>query len=269
MGTGLIPYPTYKPSGEPWLGDVPEHWTVRSLGSLTRSRSERGRPDLPLLSVLREKGVVLRSSLAEDENRNVVPEDLSNYKLATAGDLVINKMKAWQGSLGIAPVDGIVSPAYYVLHFRIERPSYGEVLLRSRPYVDLFNRVSDGVRPGQWDLSIAGMKRLPVLVPPPDEQELIVRFLAHKYRNIASLFSAYHRLVGVSRSLAERRGSLVNEYRTRLVADVVTGKLDVRRAASALPDAGRLSDAVDMLDRFADRNGTEPDEDDELAEVSA
>ena len=51
-----------------------------------------------------------------------VPDDLSNYKVARQGDLVINKMKAWQGSLGLAPVDGIVSPAYYVFDAKIAVP---------------------------------------------------------------------------------------------------------------------------------------------------
>ena len=59
------------------------------------ARSERNRIDLPLLTVARERGVFVRS--ADDANHNTIPEDLSNYKVARKGDLVINKMKAWQG----------------------------------------------------------------------------------------------------------------------------------------------------------------------------
>jgi len=86
----------------------------RNLRTLITSRSERNRPDLPLLSVAREKGVFVRSLTDANENHNFIPDDLTNYKVARVGDLVINKMKAWQGSMGIAPCDGIVSPAYFV-----------------------------------------------------------------------------------------------------------------------------------------------------------
>lgn len=72
----LKPYPAYKDSGVPWLGAVPEHWGIRSLGSLTTAISLRNRPDLPLLSVVREKGVIPRSSMSEEDNHNFIPDDL-------------------------------------------------------------------------------------------------------------------------------------------------------------------------------------------------
>src|SRR5436309_3152107 len=149
MITGLNPYPKYKESGSPWLGRIPAHWEVRSLRTFITKRNERERPDLPLLSVARERGVFVRSLTEDDENYNVIPEDLSNYKVARAGDLVINKMKAWQGSMGIAPCDGIVSPAYFVFDFAIGNRAFGQALLRSKPYVAHFGQASDGVRVGQ------------------------------------------------------------------------------------------------------------------------
>lgn len=106
-------------------------WAVRSLRSMLVSRSERNRVDLPLLTVARERGVFVRSS--DDANHNVIPEDLSNYKVARAGDLVINKMKAWQGSLGLAPVDGIVSPAYFVFAADFAVPRFGEYFSAASP----------------------------------------------------------------------------------------------------------------------------------------
>src|SRR2546429_3448548 len=130
MTQGLPAYPKYKNSGSPWLGSVPAHWEIRNLRTLITKRVERGRPDLPLLSVAREKGVFVRSLTDnDDENYNVIPEDLSNYKVAKAGNLVINKMKAWQGSMGIAPCDGVVSPAYFVFEVRIPNRAFGHMLL--------------------------------------------------------------------------------------------------------------------------------------------
>ena len=179
MIADLKPYSLYKASGSRWLGEVPSHWVVHNLRTLITRRNERNRPDLPLLSVAREKGVFARSLTDANENHNVIPEDLSNYKVTRAGNLVINKMKAWQGSMGIAPCDGIVSPAYFVFDFGITNRAFGQALLRSKPYVAHFGQASDGVRVGQWDLTIAGMRQIPVLVPSLDEQAAIVRFLDH------------------------------------------------------------------------------------------
>lgn len=211
----LEPYSAYQPSPHLLLPTVPAHWTVRSLASISSRRTGSGRPDLPLMSVLREKGVVLRSSLSDEENRNVVPEDLSNYRVALAGDLVINKMKAWQGSLGIAPADGIVSPAYFVFELRIENKYYGQRLLRSRPYVGLFGSASDGVRVGQWDLSISQMKRVPVLIPPPEEQRAIVRFLDHSDKQIRKYIRAKQKLI-----------KLLEEQKQAIIHQAVTQGLD-------------------------------------------
>ena len=61
MIAGLKPYAEYKDSGSQWLAQVPTHWEVRNLRTLIRSRNERNRVDLPLLSVAREKGVFVRS----------------------------------------------------------------------------------------------------------------------------------------------------------------------------------------------------------------
>ncbi|WP_050723046.1 restriction endonuclease subunit S [Microbacterium sp. GCS4] len=132
---------------------------------------------------------------ADDANHNSIPDDLSNYKVARAGDLVINKMKAWQGSLGLAPIDGIVSPAYYVFHADFAVPQFGEYLLRSKPYVAKFGAASDGVRIGQWDLNIPRMRSIEVHLPAADEQAAIVKYLAHAHARIDKAISAKNRLI--------------------------------------------------------------------------
>ena len=103
-----------KPSGIPWVDTIPSHWAVRTLRSILRPVNERNHADLPLLSVVREQGVILRDLDNTDDNHNVIPEDLSNYKLVRPKQFAINKMKAWQGSYGVSLHEGIVSPAYFV-----------------------------------------------------------------------------------------------------------------------------------------------------------
>ena len=215
MIADLEPYAEYKESGSKWLGSFPAKWEVRNLRTLISKRAERDRTDLPLLSVAREKGVFVRSLTDADENHNVIPEDLSNYKVARAGNLVINKMKAWQGSMGIAPCDGIVSPAYYVFDFRIANHAFGQRLLRSKPYVAHFGQASDGVRVGQWDLSVPGMRQIPVLVPPPAEQAAIVRFLDWANGRLERAIRAKRKVI-----------ALLNEQKQAIIHRAVTRGLD-------------------------------------------
>ena len=215
MIADLRPYMEYKESGSHRLAHVPLHWEVRNLRTLIRPRKERNRADLPLLSVARERGVFIRSLTDAEENHNVIPEDLSNYKVARFGNLVINKMKAWQGSMGIAPCDGIVSPAYFVFDFSIANHRFGQALLRSKPYVSHFGQASDGVRVGQWDLTISGMRQIPVLVPPPDEQAAIVRFLDWANGRLERAIQAKRKVI-----------ALLNEQKQAIIHRAVTRGLD-------------------------------------------
>lgn len=231
MIADLKPYTDTKHSGSPWLGTVPLHWEVRKLRTLIRSRNERNRIDLPLLTVARERGVFVRSLTDSSENHNVIPEDLSNYKVARQGNLVINKMKAWQGSMGIAPVDGIVSPAYFVYDLAIANRAFGQALLRSRPYVSHFGQASDGVRVGQWDLTIAGMREIPVLVPPPDEQAAIVRFMDWANGRLDRAIRSKRKVI-----------ALLNEQKQAIVHRAVTRGLDptVPLKTSGIPWLGDI-----------------------------
>lgn len=181
-------------------------WSDVRLGALLVSRSSRGGQHLPLLSVVRERGVIPRDVASKKANHNFIPDDLSNYKVVDAGQLVINKMKAWSGSLGIANQAGIVSPAYFVYDVAIENKRYAHLLLRSRTFVDEFARCSGGVRVGQWDLNIPAMKGIRVRVPSVQEQGLIVRYLDHAELRIAKAIAAKQQLLQL---LRERRQSIV------------------------------------------------------------
>ena len=208
MITDLKPYPAMKPSGVEWLGDVPAHWERRKLRQILTPVSERNRPDLPLLSVVRERGVILRNVNSREENHNVVPEDLTNYKVVQVGHFAMNKMKAWQGSYGVSPFHGLVSPAYFVFELNSVRSDFFHTAVRSRAYVPSFIQASDGVRIGQWDLSQEQMKEIPFFIPSPDEQAAIVRYLDHVDRRISRYIRAKQRLVGF---LEEERDALMRD----------------------------------------------------------
>lgn len=211
MAGGMFALPRADRSGD--------QWEARSLRSMLRPRSERNHPDLPLLTVARERGVFVRS--AGDKNHNSIPDDLGNYKVARTGDLVINKMKAWQGSLGLAPVDGIVSPAYYVFEADFAVPRFGEYLLRSKPCVAKFGAASDGVRIGQWDLNIPRMRNIGVSLPPAEEQVAIVKYLAHANARIEKAIAAKRRLAAL---LQEEETAASRAIFAELVAPILRTK---------------------------------------------
>ena len=210
-------YPAYKPFGVKWLGEVPEHWQVRKLRRTLRAVAARNRSDLPLLSVVREKGVMLRDVSNKDENHNFIPDDLTNYKVVQHGQFAMNKMKAWQGSYGVSKFDGIVSPAYFVFDLDSVDGNYFHTAIRSKAYVPYFTQASDGVRIGQWDLSLARMREIPFLVPPLSEQTAIVRFLDHADRRIRRYIRAKQKLI-----------TLLEEQKQAIIHQAVTGQVDVR-----------------------------------------
>lgn len=206
-------YPAYKNSGVEWLGEVPEHWEVSRLGKILTATSIKNHSHLPLLSITREKGVILRDMDDEEENHNFIPDDLSNYKLLKEDEFGMNKMKAWQGSYGISSFTGIVSPAYYT--FTLDSnivPDFFHLAIRSKIYVSFFASASDGVRVGQWDLSKERMKQIPFLIPSVEEQTAIADFLDRKTAQIDKAIAQKEKLIEL---LKERRQILIHEAVTR------------------------------------------------------
>lgn len=145
-------YKEYKDSGYDWMGKIPAHWTKTKLRDFTKESNERrgSRQDLELLSVYRDFGVIVKNS--RDDNYNNESEDTSTYKYVGKDYLVINKMKLWQGSLGISEFEGIVSPAYITCKITKKiNTRYLNYLLRSALFKTFYNRISYGIRVGQWD----------------------------------------------------------------------------------------------------------------------
>jgi type I restriction enzyme S subunit len=203
----------FKPSGLDWVGDVPEHWDVEKLGSMLTPVSEKNRPDLPLLSITREQGVIERDIEDQDSNHNFIPDDLSGYKVLHEGQFGMNKMKAWQGSYGVSAHTGIVSPAYFIFDFAREvDPHFFNIAIRSKLYVSYFGSASDGVRVGQWDLNQSRMRQIPILLPPIREQRAIAAFLDGKCAKIDEAVRIKEEQIAL---LRERRQILIQQAVTR------------------------------------------------------
>lgn len=214
---GLNRNTTTKFSGVKWLGDIPSHWNTIKLRQILRPVSIKNHPNMPLLSVVREQGVIMRNIEDKEANHNYIPDDLSGYKLVKEGQFAINKMKAWQGSYGISAYTGIVSPAYFIFDVAFDNLEYFHFAIRSKVYVNFFAQASDGIRVGQWDLQMDKMKEIPFIVPPADEQDQIVQ-------HIKNVFPKYNEAI---KKLAEQVETL-EECKQRIINDAVTGKIDVR-----------------------------------------
>ena len=155
---------------------LPPTWTWRSFWSIVERTRDTGTPEDAPLSVYLRDGVVPRSS--RDDNHNRLGDDLSRYLAVRPGDLVFNKLRAWQGGLGVSSHSGIVSPAYYVCRTGPEcDPRYLHYLLRSAPYLAELTRISKWMPPSQFDLPWEMLRRLPVALPSIKEQRRIVDFL--------------------------------------------------------------------------------------------
>lgn len=205
-----------RPSGEDWIGDVPEHWQIIPLRAFLKPNNRKNPGGLLLLSVERERGVVNRETDGSPDNYNRIPDDLSNYKMVDEGQFVMNKMKAWQGSYGVAPCAGIVSPAYYVYDLAFENKVFFNYAIRSKCYVGFFGQDSYGIRMDQWDFKAECIKHIPFVVPPIEEQQEIVNYLSKQESKINRL-----------QANIEAQIQKLKDYRRILIHDAVTGKIKI------------------------------------------
>ncbi|PLD61144.1 restriction endonuclease subunit S [Klebsiella quasipneumoniae] len=208
-------YPEYKDSGVEWLGKIPCHWKTISISRLFSRTKRSGYTEKELLSVYRDYGVIPKSS--RDDNNNKPSEDLSPYQLVQPNDLVMNKMKAWQGSIAISEYEGIVSPAYFVYQpnkilFELAHPKYVHYLLRNPIYVTQYLSRSKGIRVNQWDLDPDEFRNIELLLPDKIEQEKIYSFLDHETAKIDNLIEKQQQLIEL---LKEKRQAVISHAVTK------------------------------------------------------
>ena len=222
---GLDPNVKLKPSGVEWLGDVPEHWQRFRIKNILQPIDQRSLTGSEtLLSLRRDYGIVVYD---QHFSRPSQGESLVGYKLVKKDQLVVNRMQANNGLIFDSTLTGLVSPDYSV--FRKKHPTemrFLSELLRTQFYRTYFRRNATGLGTGT-----AGFLRLyddtfletPVILPSMDEQTAIVESL-----------NATETKFDNDSNRVRRQMELMEEYRNRLIADVVTGKIDVRQNAVQL-----------------------------------
>ena len=202
------------PSGIEWIGEVPEEWEVLKSRYFLNEISVKGYPDEEVLSLYRDYGIIPKNS--RSDNHNVTSLDTSGYKLVEPGNLVINKMKAWQGSMAISDLRGIVSPAYYTFEVDNERFDlrFLHYALRNPAYKKEYMRISAGLRVGQWDLNKNEFKNLKYAFPEnKEEQKAIADYLDEKISQIDALIIEKENVI-----------SEYENYKKSMIYEYVTGK---------------------------------------------
>lgn len=189
-------YPSYCASGLRWVPQIPEGWQVLRNGRLFGHRVETGFPDLPILEVSLRTGVRVRDMA--NLKRKQVMSHKEKYKRTVNGDIAYNMMRMWQGAVGPAPVDGLVSPAYVVVKPHAEANSaYFSYLFRTAAYMHEVNKFSRGIAADRNRLYWESFKQMPSLVPSRPEQDQIVAYLRVQDAHIARFIKAKRELIGL------------------------------------------------------------------------
>jgi len=207
-------YPIYKDSGVPWLGDVPEHWAVRRTKYILKETDRRSNYGTEqLLSVSQYTGVTPRKKKDNSDIVDSRASSLVGYKVVQKNDLVINIMLAWNGSLGVSPFSGIVSPAYCIYRFSSEvLPKYYHYLYKTDLYKTTFKTYSTGVVESRLRLYSDKLGRIESLLPSLDEQQQISRYLDWQTSKINKFIKAKKKLIAL---LKEQKQNIINEAVTK------------------------------------------------------
>ncbi|MGN2393243.1 restriction endonuclease subunit S, partial [Pelomicrobium sp. G1] len=156
-----------------------------------------------------------------DDRIEATAADFSTYKVARCGDVVFNKMRMWQGAVGVAPEDGLVSPDYVVAQPTGALSSeYAGFLFRTAAFSAECARRSHGIVWDRLRLYWEGFRDIEIQVPPLDEQRAIVEHITRETAKIDAV-----------RAATERTIALLKERRAALIAAAVTGQIDVEAAA--------------------------------------
>ena len=229
-----------------WIGPIPPSWRqVRNLG-LFRERNERARPALDLLAVTIAHGVLPQSDYVEMTGRKLTATgDLSTYKVVRRGDLVYNKMRMWQGAVGVAAQDGIVSPAYVVLEPRpsVHPPFFG-YLLKTPAFIAEAGRYSYGIADDQNSLRFEDFKAMYSLLPSLHEQRRIAAYLDQETRRIDELVHEQERLESL---LREQRFSAMWHAVTKGGTSVPTSQATGREWLGDIPSGWRVTKLAHLV----------------------
>lgn len=203
-------------SGVEWIDEIPENWNVVRCGYIFSQRTENGMNTENMLTCSQKNGVIPQHEYEKITGRKLSKPltDKNNYTKTYQNDIVYNKMRMWQGSVGISQYQGVVSPAYVVLKKSqpvVLKYSYWQFV--SDVFISQSNSNSKGICDDQNSLSFKSFSQMTMLYPPISEQQSIANFLDHHVN-----------LIDRELSLIDKKIELLGEKRKALIFECVTGK---------------------------------------------
>ncbi len=211
----MLAYPKYEAcqdTGEDWLGEIPRHWQLLRTKNIFRlvckpapvNNSEE------LLSVYSDIGVKPRRELEERGNKASTTD---GYWFVKKGDVVVNKLLAWMGAIGVSDYDGVTSPAYDIL--RAYKPidsKFYHYLFRNSICISKLKQHSKGIMEMRLRLYFDEFGNIKIPYPPLEDQKRIVEFLDRTTADIDRAISQKQRLIKL---LQEQKAILINRAVTK------------------------------------------------------
>ena len=212
---GLNPDAKMKDSGISWIGEIPEHWETRRAKFMFKKNKRERRPEDEVITCFRDGQVTLR------KNRRLTgfteSEKFDGYQGIRKGDLVIHQMDAFAGSIGVSDSDGMGTSVYHcctpIGDFNVYYYAY---LIRQMAMSGFIQSLYKGIRERSSDFSFPVFGNQFLLIPPLDEQQAIVAYIEEKCEKIDKLASELQSEI-----------DYLKEYKQRLIADCVTGQVNV------------------------------------------
>ncbi|WP_224747051.1 restriction endonuclease subunit S [Pelovirga terrestris] len=210
----LTPYPEYKDSGSPAAPNIPGQWAVHRCRYLFQEVDERSKDGQEIhLSMSQKHGLIDSSKI---DKWRLQSESYAGGKVCQNGDLVLNRLKAHLGVFAHAKQSGVVSPDYTVLRpVTDDNPRFFEILFKSPHFITEFTKSTKGIVKGFWRLYTDDFYSIRAVVPPPEEQQQILKF-------IDSLTARANKFIRNKRRLIE----LLKEQKQNVINQAVTRGLD-------------------------------------------
>ncbi len=214
---GLNPDAKMKDSGISWIGEIPKHWEVCRMKRVFSEAKEKTTTESgTLLSLSQYTGITLK-----DDAKKVgmfEAESTIGYNVVHSGQFVMNIMLAWNGSYAVSDYEGIISPSYCVFNFNEDcEKKYFHYLLRLPAYAGAFKTMSKGIIESRLRLYPVYFLAFKTIIPPQNEQQAIVAYIEEKCEKIDKLASELQSEI-----------DYLKEYKQRLIADCVTGQVNVQ-----------------------------------------
>ena len=201
-----------------WMGAIPAHWRMIPSKRVFVEGKERRRNGDISATASQKYGIISQEEYMRRENRRIVVanQSLDDWKHVEPGNFVIS-LRSFQGGIELCEITGCVTWHYIVLlPQEMVCTQYFKWLLKSKSYIKALQGTSEFIRDGQ-DLRYSNFVKVDLPLIPMDEQIEIAEYITTEVAKIDNALPPFQKEI-----------ELLREYRTRLISDVVTGKIDVR-----------------------------------------